>query len=292
MLLDKPGGMTSRQAGWRVAKLFEQKKFGHIGTLDPMASGLLIIALGEATKMIPYMDYSDTNGPKSLKCYLFDIKWGVRTDTDDITGKILEGGGRQTSLLPTEGEIAAALPQMMGIHDQMPPAFSAKKLDGVPAYKLARAGKTPELKPNRIEILHLIAHDGAYCMICTKGTYVRSVVRDLAAKLGTIATTSMIRRVETNGIGIEDAATLETLENNRYNAEALAKLMRAPDFGLDDIPVTELDINDAELFKNGCFLTREWPAPGLTRIYSNGKFLGLGIVEYGILKPKRIINVD
>ena len=279
IVLDKPSGMTSRQAGGAVARMFNQKTCGHIGTLDPMASGTLIIALGQATKMIPYME-SD-----NIKEYLFQIKWGIRTDTDDITGTVAE----QNDRIPTNEEIAAVLSQLVGTYDQMPPDFSAKKINGVPAYKLARQGRAPTLTPKKIMIYTLTMDEETYCMTCSAGTYVRAVVRDLAHILAAIATTSMIRRTRTNGVGIKDAVTLDILENNRYNGNELAKYLLAPDFGLDDIPVAKIGKNEAALFENGGFVSCDLPG-GLCRVYAGNRFVGMGIIDGGVLKPKRILN--
>ena len=281
-----------------------------------MASGLLIIALGEATKMIPYMEGRDDgrgmrddvnqairppssiiHHPSSIKKYLFQIRWGVRTDTDDITGTVTEQGGR----VPAIEEIRTALPLLVGEYDQMPPAFSAKKLDGVPAYKLARAGKTPELRPKKINIYSLNANAPTsppyhislitYHLTCSKGTYVRSVVRDLAAKLGTIATTAMIRRVETNGIGIEDAAELDFLEK-MYNNDprSVLEYLKPLDFGLGDIPVQNLDDSDTRLFQNGVAIVTKHGSTGLRRVYSGKRFLGIGMNDNYALMPKRVIK--
>lgn len=306
ILLDKPSGMTSRQAGAKVAKLFgaDPRRTGHIGTLDPMASGLLVIALGEATKMIPFMEEVAFG---AYKDYEFQIKWGVRTDTDDITGTIVEEGGR----IPPIEEIEKAWASMAGKYEQTPPAYSAKKINGTPAHKLARQGIVPDIKPKLVSIYspsHARATD-TYSMGISKGGYVRSVVRDLAAKLGTIATTSMIRRTymtdaHHGGISLDalehDINKLESSKNSEYNAGAVSKHLMPLDFGLDDIPVAKLETNDAKLFQNGGFVQTEristfypegW-ATDYIRVYNGDKFIGIGTIKDGVLKPKRIINVD
>ena len=303
IILDKPTGITSRSAGARVAKMFGTKKFGHIGTLDPMASGVLVIALGEATKLIPYHASTLNPHPSTLeKEYLFSIKWGVRTDTDDITGKIVEEGGK----IPTEGEIEYALPKMVGEYEQVPPAFSAKKIGGIAAYKLARQGKGVKLAPKKVRIFeltrdagsclvspvsHLAAPHAVYRVRCGTGTYVRALVRDLAAKLGTIGAASMIRRNYSDGFDIKDAAPLDFLENMYNNGGILdmAAYVRPMDFGLDGIPVLNLGEKDGAAFQNGglCLANGE---NGLTRAYSGGRFIGIGEVRGGVLKPKRVIK--
>ncbi|MDR0804127.1 MAG: tRNA pseudouridine(55) synthase TruB [Rickettsiales bacterium] len=283
VLLDKPVGITSRAAGARVARIFGTKKFGHVGTLDPMASGLLIIALGNATKMIPYL-------PDGVKGYEFAIQWGVQTDTGDITGSVQSS--ECSVQIPTDTEIIAACGAMTGACDQMPPAFSAKKIDGVPAYKRARRGESVALKPKRITIYDLEFNicENKFVVKCSPGTYVRSLVQDLAEKCGTIATTSMIRRTVANGVLIKDAVKLDFLENLYNNAPADMKNYIMPaDFGLDGIPVCNLNNADARLFANGGFVSHG--GSGLHRALAGNEFIGIGEAADGVLKPKRILNV-
>lgn len=293
IILDKPSSITSRQAGYRVAKMFNVKKFGHVGTLDPMASGLIVIALGEATKMIPFLDGGDMSKAKE---YLFSIKWGIQTDTGDITGNIMKIS--DPGLRPSLSETKDVLPGMIGEYDQMPPAFSAKKINGVPAYKLARKGADVELKPKRVRIYELEIMRNAECgredseifrVKCSSGTYIRSLVQDMASKVDVHATCSMIRRTQTNGFHIKDAVTLDFLENLYNNGGAIQDCLKSPDFGLDDIPVLYLDNKDSVLFQNGGFISVENTENKTVRVYSNEKFIGIGMVENGILKPKRII---
>jgi tRNA pseudouridine55 synthase len=319
ILLDKPSGITSRFAAAKVARMFGTKKFGHVGTLDPMASGLLIIALGEATKMIPYLSGSsevvasecDKVGwfsPRSVwseyvsgrkpprfgalsrdpKEYLFSIKWGTETDTGDITGAVIKSGGR----IPTKDEIRAALPKFIGEYEQMPPAFSAKKIDGVPAYKLARKGAEVKLSPKKVTIYELCPATvtDTFRVKCGTGTYVRSLVADMAKALGTIAACSMIRRTKSNGFDIKDAVGLDFLEN-LYNNGGVAKYLLPLDLGLDDIPVAGLETKDARLFQSGGFVPGSF-GEGTVRVYSGDEFIGIGNAENGVLKPKRIVNVD
>ena len=297
--MDKPSGLTSRQAGWRVAKLFKTKKFGHIGTLDPMASGLLVIALGEATKMIPFLE---TVRAKD-KEYMFSIKWGIKTDAGDITGKVTERGGR----IPEKNEIAAALPELIGEYDQTPPAFSAKKIDGVAAYKSARGGNPVELRPARVAIYGLCIRDSTgaiddivYYVKCGPGTYIRSLVQDIAERISNpchsreggnrIATCSMIRRTKSGGFDIKDAVELDFLENLYNNSPNMVQEhLRPVDFGLDGIPVGNLNDDDARLFENGGIVVTKDDSTGLRRVYSDKRFLGIGMNENYALWPKRIV---
>ena len=248
-----------------------------------MASGLLVIALGEATKIIPYLETQ-----KVQKEYLFSIKWGVKTDTDDITGNIIEQGG----IIPEKDKITGVFTSFIGLYNQMPPAFSAKKINGIPAYKLARKGVNIELKPKNVNIYELEETDidGIYRVLCSEGTYVRTLVTDIAARLGTIATCSMIRRTATNGFSIKECVTLDFLENLSNNADAVMDFLKPLDFGLVDIPVAKLEPDDAMLFINGGFVPCK--DAGQMRVYSENKFIGIGMAEQGVLKPKRIINAD
>ena len=268
-----------------------------------MASGLILIALGEATKMIPFLELKN----EITKEYLFSIKWGIKTDTDDITGKIIEEGG----IAPKNSEITAVLQNFPKEYDQTPPIFSAKKIGGVPAYALARKGSEVILTPKKVRIYELkkcrpqdthypaaARHpkdfaqypNTVFSVICSKGTYVRSLVQDIAEKLGTIATCSMIRRIQTNGFHIKDAVKLDFLENLGNTAAVVSNYLKPLDFGLADIPVTKLETNDAALFSNGGFVQTQ-SLDGFIRVYSENRFIGIGMVEQGVLKPKRIINV-
>lgn len=275
IILDKPSGMTSRKAGSIAARACGAKTFGHIGTLDPMASGLLPIALGNATKTIPFF----ADHPKE---YLFSVQWGIETDTLDITGKIVENTGK----IPKSGEILRVCTEFTGEIDQTPPQYSAKSVDGVRAYKLARAGRVVDIPPRKITIYELEYLDNNnFRVVCSTGTYVRALARDIAAKCGTLATVDMIRRIKTNGFDIKDAVTLDFPEN-------LCNHLKPVDYGLGDIPVFNLNQSDADLFCNGGFvISSQLPVTsGLLRIYCNDKFIGIGITESGVIKPKRIIN--
>jgi tRNA pseudouridine55 synthase len=311
IILDKPSGMTSRAAGGRIARMFGVKKFGHLGTLDPMASGVLPIALGEATKMIPFLETGKASFKECAKCkvqsavkeYLFGIKWGIRTDTDDITGNIIEQD--DNAQCPTPSALAAVLPELVGEIDQVPPAYSAVHIDGKRAYELARRGIEFEMPSRKVTIygLEMVFPDSGLaadapprndtCIFkvrCSAGTYVRTLGRDIARLAGGyLATVDMIRRTRTHMFEIKNAATLDFLENLYNNTPAEAqKHLRPVDFGLDDILVLEIDDKDANLFRNGGFI--ETNGDGLRRVYSGSEFIGMGIIENSLLKPKRIIT--
>lgn len=302
VLLDKPSGMTSRAAGGRVARMFGAKTFGHLGTLDPMASGLLPIALGQATKMIPYLESLAHACPQHPeKEYIFSIVWGIRTDTGDVTGKVVE----RNKNIPAKEYVAAACESLVGEIEQTPPAFSAVHINGRRAYELARRGEEFDIPKRKVNIYGLRVvlpteseETSMFQVRCGAGTYVRSLALDIAEKCGTIATCAGIRRTRTGGFDIKDAVSLDFLENLYNNSPVEAREhLRPADFGLDGIPVLELNENDAKSFRNGSFVQiavgseqLAGKADGsLLRAYSENNFIGIGEIEDFVLKPKRII---
>ena len=286
IILDKDSGIFSRSAGWRVAKMFGEKKFGHIGTLDPMASGVLPIAIGNATKMIPFIEEIQEN----KKEYLFGLQFGVDTDSLDITGNIVQ----TNDIVPNEDDIIVACKKLQQTNEQIPPKFSAIHVDGKRAYELARAGKSVEMKPRSITIFELEytgksrENEYNFRVLCSRGTYVRSIVRDIAKLCGTIATTTYIRRTLTNGFDIKNAVKLDFLENLVNNGGHIKEYLMQSDCALGDIPVINLNDKDTKLYKNGGFI-KTAEKDGLYRIYSNKTFVGIGRAEAGNLKPKRTI---
>ena len=195
VVFDKPVGMTSTHAVARLKRLFNAKKAGHAGTLDPLASGLLPIAFGEATKTVPFVQEGE-------KAYRFTVQWGAETDTDDSDGTVT----RRTDRAPSAAEIAAALPAFTGTIMQVPPAFSAIKINGERAYDIARDGETLELvaRPVTIRQLHLVAAAGAQAVLearCGKGTYVRALARDLGRVLGCFGHVTALRRTRVGPFG-------------------------------------------------------------------------------------------
>ena len=283
IILDKQSGVFSRSAGWRVAKMFGEKKFGHIGTLDPMASGVLPIAIGNATKMIPFIEEANEN----KKEYLFGLRFGIETDSLDITGQVLT----TNDITPDEIEIKKACDNLREKTEQIPPAFSAIHLDGKRAYELARSGAKVELKPRPIKIFEL-EYTGKsdteynFRMVCSRGTYVRAIVRDIAKFCGAIATTTYIRRTRTNGFNIKNALSLDFLENLVNNGSGIRQHLMSSDCALGDIPVINLNDKDTKLYKNGGFV-RVGVKNGLYRVYSGEKFVGIGRTENEVLHPKR-----
>ncbi|MDP2259714.1 MAG: tRNA pseudouridine(55) synthase TruB [Caulobacter sp.] len=237
--LDKPYDFGSTQAVGRVRWLFNAQKAGHAGTLDPLATGVLPIALGEATKTVPFMMDAD-------KAYRFMIEWGRSTTTLDREGETTG----TSDVRPTVAEVEAALPAFVGEIQQIPPQYSAIKVDGERAYDLARAGEAFELKPRAV-VVHAArvsaAPDADHVEIeleCGKGTYVRSIVRDLAAALGAEAHVSALRRTRVGPFGEDRAILLENLEDMSHKA-ALPEVLLPVETALDDIPALAVTAEDA-----------------------------------------------
>ncbi|MBN1307230.1 MAG: tRNA pseudouridine(55) synthase TruB [Chitinispirillaceae bacterium] len=207
LLIDKPRGVTSFDIVRRVRILFSDKKAGHAGTLDPQAEGLLILAFGKATRLLPFL-------PTEPKVYEFTIQFGAETDSLDAAGTVVRSEGP----IPDNNAVAAAIPLFIGLQMQTPPAFSALKIRGVRAYALARRGRIPQLSPREITIhslslLHYNQTAGqAQCRVaCSGGTYVRALARDIALKLGTFGYASSIRRWSCGKFTLADACRFEAI---------------------------------------------------------------------------------
>jgi len=285
IILDKESGLFSRTASTRVARLFGARTSGHIGTLDPMASGVLPIAVGAATKMIPFVEAAHAN----IKEYLFSMRFGVATDTLDITGR----ENARNDFTPTVDAVMGALPQFIGEISQIPPAYSAVHISGRRAYELARGGMNAAPAPRNVhvyalEFLGRDASDWNFCLRCSRGTYVRALVRDIASVVGGVATTTMIRRTRSGAFDIKNAVTLDFLEKLVNNGTDVKDFLESPDHGLGDIPVVCLDDKSADLYKNGGFI-QTGGTNGLRRVYSGDVFIGIGAVVAGVLRPKRTI---
>ncbi|MDP1630149.1 MAG: tRNA pseudouridine(55) synthase TruB [Caulobacter sp.] len=237
--LDKPYDFGSTPAVGKVRWLFNAQKAGHAGTLDPLATGVLPIALGEATKTVPFMMDAD-------KAYRFTIEWGRSTATLDREGATTE----TSDVRPTRDQVEAALPAFIGEIQQVPPAYSAVKVDGERAYDLARAGEDFELKSRAVTIHSArvsAVPDADHIELeveCGKGTYVRSIVRDLADALGACAHVSALRRTRVGPFGEDRAISLEKLEELSHKA-ALPEVLLPVETALDDIPALAVTAEDA-----------------------------------------------
>jgi tRNA pseudouridine55 synthase len=243
--LDKPVGPTSTQAIGRVRRLTGAARIGHAGTLDPLASGVLPIALGEATKTVPYiMD--------ARKIYRFTVRWGEATTTDDVEGEAMAW----SEIRPTAAEIAAILPRFLGRISQTPPRFSAIKIDGKRAYDMARAGETVEMVPRWIDIhgFDLVAmedsHHAVFKVKTGKGAYVRALARDLAVALGTVGHLSALRRLAVGRFRAEDAIALD-FTAPPSDIDGLIEHLLPIETALDDIPALALTADEARRLRSG-----------------------------------------
>jgi tRNA pseudouridine55 synthase len=238
---DKPYDLTSTSAVSRVRRAFNAQKAGHAGTLDPLATGILPLALGEATKTVPFLMDAD-------KAYRFRIQWGRSTTTLDREGETTAS----SDVRPTRDQVEAALPSFIGEIDQVPPNYSAIKVDGERAYDLAREGVEFELKTRKVHVHALCVTDAPdadhieLSMECGKGTYVRAVVRDLAAALGACGHVDQLRRTRVGRFCEDSAISLETLENLSYEAR-LSEALLPVETALDDIPA--LAVTDEDAFR-------------------------------------------
>ena len=243
--LDKPYDLTSTHAVGRVRRTFNAQKAGHAGTLDPLATGILPIALGEATKTVPFLVDAD-------KTYRFSIEWGRTTATFDREGATTAS----SDVRPTREQVEAVLPEFVGEISQVPPAYSAIKVDGERAYDLARAGETVELAARLVTIFAARvtdAPDADHVEIeidCGKGTYVRAIVRDLAERLGACGQVSALRRTRVGAFTEASAISLEMLEDLGHKARCLEALLPV-ETALDDIPELAVTAEDAFKLKQG-----------------------------------------
>ena len=289
-LLDKQTGDQSTWATSKVKRLFDAQKAGHGGTLDPFAEGLLPIALGEATKTMSYILDDE-------KEYKFTVQFGTATDSYDLDGEITE----KNEIYPTAEEILQALPEFMGEIQQIPPKFSAVKVNGQRAYDLARAGEEFELQTRTVFIKDLDMIDcqptsATFRMGCTKGTYVRSFAVDLAARLGAIAHLSYLRRTSVGVFSEKDAILLAKLEEKEHKAEMLLPI----EAGLSGISVISLnDLERAHILQGRRVSLLKRGDLTILDNFENGELLlatglqkAVALVEYdsGELSPKRIFN--
>ena len=261
IVLDKPTGLGSTQAVSAIKRILRdagepKTKVGHGGTLDPLASGVLPIALGEATKVAGRM-------LDATKQYAFTIRFGEETDTLDAEGEVVA----RSVVMPTAEQVAAVLPSFTGRISQVPPAYSALKIDGKPAYARARAGEEVEIKPRNVTIheLRLIsdsANDASLLATVSKGTYVRSLARDIALALGTVGHVTYLRRTRAGPFGLEQAVSLDFLTETA-KARQLDGAVLPLEAALDDIPALPVTSRQAELLRHGQRLVGIPATPGL-----------------------------
>jgi tRNA pseudouridine55 synthase len=282
LLLDKPIGLSSNRVLQNVKQIFGAQKAGHAGTLDPLASGLLLVLFGEATKFAgPLLDAD--------KEYVATLKLGERTSTGDAEGPLIETKAVEVS----NHDVLAALDRFRGKIEQLPPMHSALKRDGVPLYKLARRGETVERKARLVQIFELekLAFESPRLEIrvrCSKGTYIRTLAEDLGQALGTLAHLSALRRTACGGFRVADAAGLALL--GCMPAAERAKRLLPLHSLLSDLPRAELDRGAERRFRNGQALSMPGLQAGVLAVLRpDGSVIGLGKADAaGVLRPVRL----
>ena len=294
LILDKPVDFGSTEAVSKIKWLFKAQKAGHAGTLDPLASGMLPIALGDATKTVPYvMD--------GRKIYEFTVTWGEERATDDLEGDLTESSDKR----PSEADIRALLPQYTGVINQIPPQFSAIKIAGERAYDLARDGETVDIPSREVEIFRLTLlacpdeNTAHFEVECGKGTYVRAIARDMGRILGTFGHICALRRTLVGPFGENDMIPLDQLEalcDRAASGEgSLADALMPVETALDDIPALAVTRADAaRLHRGQAVLLRGRDAPtssGTVYVTVAGRLLALAEVGNGEIIPKRVFNL-
>ena len=294
IIIDKPIGKTSAQVVNDVRRALNAQKAGHAGTLDPLASGILPIALGEATKTISFaMD--------SLKDYQFDISWGEERDTQDSEGRVVA----KSNIRPTEEQIITALPSFLGYIDQVPPIFSAIKINGRRSYDLARNQERVRLEHRKVfvesfSLINKKDEDSATFMVTSgKGTYIRALARDLAAKLGTCGHISSLRRLKVGSFSENDAISLDYLETLAHSPANFNKLLPV-EVALDGIPAMPLSGDQANRIRNGQSVPLEKEADWYCSLaleegsviytVSSGFLVAIARLQQGFICPIRVLN--
>ena len=294
LVIDKPKGLTSNAVVGRVKRITNAAKIGHGGTLDPLATGLLPLALGEATKTVSYV----MDGAKE---YRFTIRWGEARTTDDAEGTVTE-----TSVIrPAEAQILAVLDDFIGDIEQVPPAFSAIKIKGERAYKLARADRPPEMKPRTIRIQALKLRDmpdadhASFHVVSGKGAYMRALARDMALALGTFGHISDLRRVAVGPFKEKDAISLDKLESLGHSAP-LSEHLLPVETVLDDIPALALTETEARRLRRGQAVpvlpvANRSPFKNIGQgdvvcAMAEGRLVALAKIKGGEIRPFRVMN--
>ena len=294
LVLDKPLGMSSSRAVSAAQRVFDARKAGHGGTLDPLATGILPIAFGEATKTVAW-------AMAGRKTYRFRIRWGEARDTDDGEGAVIG----ESAVRPTAEAIAAVLPRFTGAIQQVPPAFSALKLAGQRAYDLARAGAAVRLESRTIEIAalrYLGASDADHADFeaeTGKGAYIRALGRDIALALGTVGHIALLRRTRVGPFGEAQAISLDNLIALGHSPAAFGHLLPI-ETALDDIPALALTEAEASRLRHGEAVPlaaddqRRFAHYGngvLVRATADHRLVALAEVAAGLLRPVRVINL-
>jgi len=279
--LDKPVGVSSTQAVGRLKHLFNAKKAGHAGTLDPLASGVLPVAFGEATKTVPIVQ-------DGVKSYRFRVRWGEETATDDAEGEIVARSDNR----PAPREISSLLPKFVGLIEQIPPKFSAIKIAGARAYDLAREGEQFDIAPRAIHVyrLELISAESDFAVLeaeCGKGAYVRAIARDFGRALGCLGHVADLRRTRVGPFSADFAVPLDRLPDD---AELMARAMLPLKAGLAELPALPVDRNGAAILRRGqpLLMRGGLPAKGPAWAACFGEPVAIGAVEDGYFVSSRV----
>ncbi|MDJ0612108.1 MAG: tRNA pseudouridine(55) synthase TruB [Rhizobiaceae bacterium] len=288
VILDKPVGIGSTQCVGKVKWLYQAAKAGHAGTLDPLASGMLPLALGEATRTVPYI----MDGQKT---YRFTVTWGAETNTDDLEGEVTNSSETR----PTKEEILAILPAYTGEIEQVPPKFSAIKIDGERAYKLARDGEEVEIKARKVtietlELIDMTEDTATFETLCGKGTYVRALARDFGRDLKCFGHITELRRVSVGPFLEEDLVPLERLVGLEGDLEALDAELFTTGTALDDVPEVPLTKEQVHRVRmgNAIVLRGRDAIVHAPEVFasSGNELIAIGEVDRGQFKPKRVFQ--
>ncbi len=289
LVVDKPAGLTSTAVVNKVRWAFDAKKAGHAGTLDPEATGVLAVALGEATKTVPFIT-------DAMKAYTFTVTLGAATNTDDAEGEVIATSAER----PSDEEIKEALLGFIGEIQQVPPKFSAVKVDGQRAYKLARDGEEVELSSRPLwveELVMLDRPDADHVMLemtCGKGGYVRSIARDLGEKLGCLGHVQELRRIWSGPFDAEDGVTLEQIDDLAKSPE-IDQFLRPLEEGLADLPELKCTPEGATRLRNGnpgMVIASDVEYGDEAWASLEGKAVAVGIYKAGELHPSRVFNQE
>ena len=292
LIIDKGIGWTSHDVVAKLRRITGVRRIGHAGTLDPFATGVLPVAVGKATRLLQYVTAED-------KHYLTVVALGTETDSGDLTGRPI--GDAYGGPWPTREQVEAVLPEFRGEIEQIPPAFSAIKVDGERLYRLARAGTDVVVPPRRVTIhdLRLLAYDPPYLHLhvhCGKGTYVRALARDIGQRLGCFGYCHALRRTAVGSFCVGDAWTLDELANQDVAAN-WPRIALHPDAGLRGVPAVILGEADAVKWYHGRLIRptfTHWQGEELARVYNyQGAFIGLGIPDPdGALRPQLVFATE
>ena len=289
LVIDKPAGLTSTAVVNKVRWAFDAKKAGHAGTLDPEATGVLAVALGEATKTVPYIT-------DAMKAYVFTVTLGAATNTDDAEGEVIASSDTR----PSDDEIKEALLGFLGEIQQVPPKFSAVKVDGQRAYKLARDGEEVELAARPLWVEELVMLDRPDAdhvvleMTCGKGGYVRSIARDLGEKLGCLGHVQQLRRIWSGPFDAEEGVSLEQIDALAKSPD-LDKFLRPLEEGLADLPELKCTAQGAARLKNGnagMVIASDVEYGEEAWASFEGKPVAVGVYKAGELHPSRVFQLD